>query len=227
MLTIIIQLWFGSSFCLPLAQKIFNGTGSLYLLHTAFDPTPRENNNWDNKAQNAPLLFVIPVFVNDLDDTKIVSKVGTAEDVKVGLLQDDLHKLFQWSQDWQMLFNTDKSKIIHFGFNNNESSYVLGTSTLCTVDEEKIIIDKTLKPSKQCAKAASAANTVLGMTKQTFLCKSKELILQLYKSLIRPKLEYCIQDYRHGDHTFKIYKYFRNGAKKGNQNDKRFMRIKV
>ena len=27
---------------------------------------------------------------------------------------------------------TDKSKIIHFGFNNNESSYVLGTSTLCT-----------------------------------------------------------------------------------------------
>jgi len=51
-----------------------------------------------------PLLFVI--FINDLDegvinkllkfadDTKIVSKVGTAEDVKV--LQDDLHKLFQW-----------------------------------------------------------------------------------------------------------------------------------
>jgi len=50
-----------------------------------------------------PLLFVI--FINDLDDgvinkllkfaddTKIVSKVGTAEDVKV--LQDDLHKLFQ------------------------------------------------------------------------------------------------------------------------------------
>ena len=31
------------------------------------------------------------------DDTKIVSKVGTAEDVKV--LQDDLHKLFQRSKD--------------------------------------------------------------------------------------------------------------------------------
>jgi len=82
---------------------------------------------------SGPLLFVI--FINDLDeevinkllkfadDTNIVSKVGTAEDVKV--LQDDLHKLFQWSKDWQMLFNTDKSKIIHFGFNNNESSYVL------------------------------------------------------------------------------------------------------
>ena len=73
-----------------------------------------------------PLLFVI--FINDLDDgvinkllkfaddTKIVSKVGTANDVKV--LQHDLHKLFQRSKNWQMLFNTDKSKIIHFGFNN-------------------------------------------------------------------------------------------------------------
>jgi len=95
-----------------------------------------------------------------------------------------------------MLFSTDKSKIIHFGFNNIESSYVLGASTLCTVDEERdlgVIIDKTLKPSKQCAKAAGAANEVLDMIKRTFLCTSKELILHLFKSLIRPKLEYCIQ----------------------------------
>jgi len=34
------------------------------------------------------------------------------------------------------------------------------------------------------------------MIKRTFVCKSKELILQLYKSLIRPKLEYCIQAWR-------------------------------
>ena len=77
---------------------------------------------------------VINKLLKFADDTKIVSIVGTVEDVKV--LQDDLHKLFQWSKDWQMLFSTDKSKIIHFGFNNNESSYVLGTSTLCTVDED-------------------------------------------------------------------------------------------
>jgi len=119
-------------------------------------------------------------------------------------LQDDLHKLFQWSQDWQMLFSTDKSKMIHFGFNNNVSSYVLGTSTLCTVDKERdlgVIIHKTLKP-------------------RTFLCKSKELKVilkaKLYKSLIKHKLEYCIQAWRP---CLKRYKYFRKGAKKGNQND--------
>jgi len=84
-------------------------------------------------------------------------------------------------------------------YNYRPKCKVLGTSTLCTVDEERdlgVIIDKTLKSSKQCAKAAGAANAVLGMIKQTFLCKSKELILQLYKSLIRPKLEYCIQAWR-------------------------------
>ena len=35
-------------------------------------------------------------------------------------------------------------------------------------------------------------SAVLCMIKRTFLCKNKELILQLYKSLIRPKLEYCM-----------------------------------
>ena len=74
-----------------------------------------------------PLLFII--FINDLDDgvvnkilkfaddTKIVSKVASEYQIKI--LQSDLHKMFNWSQDWQMLFNTDKSKDMHFGFNNN------------------------------------------------------------------------------------------------------------
>jgi len=37
------------------------------------------------------------------------------------VLQCDLNKMFIWSQDWQMLFNIDKSKVIHFGFNNKEA----------------------------------------------------------------------------------------------------------
>jgi len=131
------------------------------------------------------LRFFVLIFINGLDDGVINKLLKFADDTKtvstvehVKVLQDDLHKLFQWSKDWQMLFNTDKSKIIHFGFNNNESSYVLGTSTLCTVDEERdlgLIIDKTLKPSKQCTKAAGAANAVLGMIKRTFLCKKPRI----------------------------------------------------
>jgi len=86
-----------------------------------------------------------------------------------------------------MLFNIDKSKVIHFGFNNKGADYLLGFSKLSSADEERdlgVIIDKSLKPSKQCMKSARAGNAVLGMINRTFICKrkakNKDLMLQLY-----------------------------------------------
>jgi len=35
------------------------------------------------------------------------------------------------------------------------------------------------------------ANKILGMIKQNFAVNSKEIIIPLYKSLVRPHLEYC------------------------------------
>jgi ribonuclease P/MRP protein subunit RPP40 len=37
---------------------------------------------------------------------------------------------------------------------------------------------------------------VAGMIKRTFTYRDKETILQLYKALVRPRLEYCIQVWR-------------------------------
>ena len=88
--------------------------------------------------------------------------------------------------------------VMRFGFNNKEVDYV-GNQRLDAIEEERglgVIVDKSLKSSRQCAKAAAAANAVLGMIRRTFLCKDKELILQLYKSLVRSILEYCIQAWR-------------------------------
>ena len=62
------------------------------------------------------------------DDLKIVSKVASEDQIKI--LQSDLHKMFNWLQDWQMLFNTDKSKVIHFGYNNKEVDYILGNQRI-------------------------------------------------------------------------------------------------
>jgi len=63
-----------------------------------------------------PILFLI--YINDLDDD-ITSKVlKFADDTKVFRkikcdadrqhLQDDLNKLIEWSEKWQMLFNFGK-----------------------------------------------------------------------------------------------------------------------
>jgi len=44
---------------------------------------------------------------------------------------------------------------------------------------------------KQCSGAVSKANRILGMIKRNFVDSSKETALLLYKSLVRPHLEYC------------------------------------
>ena len=37
------------------------------------------------------------------------------------------------------------------------------------------------------------ANCVLGMIKRNIKCKNAAIIMRRYKSLVRPRLEYCIQ----------------------------------
>ena len=41
--------------------------------------------------------------------------------------------------------------------------------------------------------AAIKANYVLGMIKGNIKCKNAAIIMRLYKSLMRPRLEYCVQ----------------------------------
>jgi len=89
---------------------------------------------------------VVNKILKFADDTKIVSKV--ASEGQINILQSDLHKMFSWSQDWQRLFNTDKSKVVHFGFNNKEADYILGNHRLNAVEEKRdlgVIVDKSLK----------------------------------------------------------------------------------
>ena len=70
--------------------------------------------------------------------------------------------------------------------NDDDSKYRIYVATIPRFRGKFVIIDKSLKHSKQCMKAARAGNAVLGMINRTFICKNKDLMLQLYKSLVRP-----------------------------------------
>ena len=48
----------------------------------------------------------------------------------------------------------------------------------------------------QCGIAAAKGNQILGLIRQNIVYKEKELIIQLYKTIVRPHLEYCIQAWR-------------------------------
>ena len=41
--------------------------------------------------------------------------------------------------------------------------------------------------------AEKKSNCVLGMIKRNIKCKNAAIIMRLYKSLMRPRLEYCMQ----------------------------------
>ena len=142
-----------------------------------------------------PVLFI--VFIDDIDegihadDTKLVARVGSEEDRE--RLRQDLIELFKWSEDWQMLCNLDMCAVMHFGFANEGMEVKLGDKVLGAQKCERdlgVIMQSDLK---QCIKAANEANKRLGMINRNFKCKANKVILPLYKSIVRPHLDYSVQ----------------------------------
>ena len=152
-----------------------------------------------------PILFVI--FSNDLDDvlikssiskfaddSKVFSKVETYDDYVD--LQADLDKVFEWSVKWKMEINKEKCHVLHFGNSNKRMKYTFGGQILESVEEEKdlgVIICRNAKPHLQCSKASKKANQVLGQLCRNVISKDKITFSKLYKTYVRPHLEYAIQ----------------------------------
>jgi len=149
-----------------------------------------------------PILFLI--YINDLDeslfgdilkfadDTKIFSEVE--KDADRQRLQDDINSLEIWSCKWQMEFNTTKCKVMHVGRTNPKFQYVMNSQVLESTVQGKdlgMMITDSLKSSSNCHAAYKKANRVLGMIHITISYKSADILLPLYKTLVRPLVEYC------------------------------------
>jgi len=158
-----------------------------------------------------PLLFTI--FVSDMpeemsnfialfaDDTKIYSYL--LEDGQGHLssnLQEDLNNLQAWATTMQMKFHPDKCKCMHLGKLNPKKNYSMSTQdgtthTLAATSLEKdlgVWIDDELSFSQHIQTKISKANQVLGMLRHTFKFMEPTSFTLLYKSLIRPHLEYAM-----------------------------------
>ena len=93
----------------------------------------------------------------------------------------------------------DKCKLLQLG-NSSPANYYLSSpdgffrSLICKVTEEKdlgVYCTSDMKPSLQVQKAVTKAMQTLGMLKRSFKFLSRELFLFLYRTYIRPHLEYC------------------------------------
>ena len=95
-----------------------------------------------------------------------------------------------------MEFSLEKCVCMHVGYRNKNFNYHLGETQLKSVEFEKdlsIIIDKNFKFTEQCANVVTKANQMLGIITRKIKYKSKDVIVKLYKTLVRPHLEYCMQ----------------------------------
>ncbi|KAF2356187.1 Reverse transcriptase domain [Trinorchestia longiramus] len=151
-----------------------------------------------------PLLFII--YINDLN-VGIISKINKfADDRKLchtpfterdrATIQSDLNCLLQWTETWQMSFNIEKCSVMHVGVNNRHFQHTMYNIFIETIQQQRdlgVIVTENLKHDKQVEKSVKNASRFLGFIARNFEYKSKNIILPLYKALVRPHLEYAVQ----------------------------------
>ena len=138
------------------------------------------------------------------DDSKLYRIIKYSHDVDT--LQQDLNYISSWSKLWLLNFNTAKCSVMHLGKNSNTTYtlYDLATNSnniLQSTKEQKdlgIWTTSTMNFTMHCQKTASKANQALGMIKQNFKYMSKDSLMTLYKTFVRPHLEYCTPNWNPG-----------------------------
>jgi hypothetical protein len=151
-----------------------------------------------------PVLFV--AFINDLpdvvsslcsmyaDDTKVY---GAAENVSK--LQDDLDRLVDWADTWQLRFNADKCNVLHLGKINKQQSYDMrkhGSSDKKTLGKSSlekdlgVHVDKDLRFSQHIETQVNKANKLLGLIRRSYEYLDGESMKMLFIALVRPHLEF-------------------------------------
>ena len=149
-----------------------------------------------------PLLFVL--FINDLpdnvksniklfaDDLKLIGNANRHEDIL-----EDLKELEYWEHLWLLKFNVDKCKVVHVKHNDNpHHDYFLDGLKLKESDQERdlgVLTSDTLLWNDQIKSCIAKANKMISWIVRNLVLREKNVMLSVYKMLIRPHLEYCVQ----------------------------------
>lgn len=146
-----------------------------------------------------PLLFI--AYLSDLYQGLNTTNASFADDGNVYAnpllqhadLQFDLDNIKRWTLEWKMPLNDTKCTVLHIGKNNPRLNYSFGPTQITAVTKQKdlgIIITSDIKWETHITQMCKKANTMIYLIQKSFKDLSKEMVLKLYKSYVRPKLEY-------------------------------------
>lgn len=154
-----------------------------------------------------PLLFLL--FVDDIDSvidpSTVISKFAddlklyfiynpaTIEHSIINSLQLSLDNILQWSEENKLPLNLNKCTIVQFGRKNPRLLYNLSTHPMQTKTCERdlgVFIDDKLSFDPHVSAVVSKAKRLSGLMFHTFASRSRHVIVPVFKTLIRPILEY-------------------------------------
>ena len=149
-----------------------------------------------------PLLFVL--FINDLpdkiqnvtklfaDDLQLIENAKNKDSVT-----RDLSRLEELESLWLQSFNPKKCKVMHLDYNNNPlNNYFSDGVLLEEVKAEKdlgLLVSGNLGWDKCIRSCIKDENRCVGWISRNFINRDQKILSHVYKTIIRPKLEYCVQ----------------------------------
>jgi ribonucleases P/MRP protein subunit RPP40 len=143
----------------------------------------------DDIEEMAELIELLSKFADDCKGQNVVMCDRDRQN-----LQETINKLLDWASTWGMSFNKSKCKVMHVGTNNPKYDYFMQDTKLAVVEEEKdvgVTIHNSLKPARQCQKAATTGLRVLNQLRNNFHFRDRHVFLKLYKQYVRPHLEFA------------------------------------
>ena len=134
------------------------------------------------------------MFADDTKCYKAMLKLLLDKD----MLQKSIHDMTEWTTIWLLEFNSLKCKIMHLGLNNPNFDYDIEECgclhTLGETTAEKdlgVIVDPLLTFENHINTTVNKARKISGLIIRTMTYKSPEVMVPLFKALIRPILEYA------------------------------------
>ena len=129
------------------------------------------------------------------DDTRVSKKIQDEEDKSK--MQEDLCSIYKWAEDNAMKFNDTKFEQLNYGILNNDpiepyknpSNEDIASSTI--VKDLGVVTNSNLIFKEHIDSIITSSRITSGMILRTFITRDAKVMMQLFKTYIRSKLEYC------------------------------------
>ena len=154
----------------------------------------------------APIIFLILLADIDKDIVNCFVK-SFADDTKIGkeievqlhitMLQENIIKLFEWAEENNMMFNSEKFQLLRYGKNENLKQENYHTKEGIIIHRKSmakdlgIIMQDDASFKLHYEVTNNKARKIMGQIMRSFKSRDPKTMLTLWKALIVPIIDYC------------------------------------